>query len=396
MNFNVNAVRGAGDVVALTIAADDAAQARRAAAEQGWSVVSLHPSNPLQAWLRRSRSDFGVELFIQELVSLLDAGLSLVEAVDLLAEKEQGRSAGAVLNGLRAALQRGLSFSAALELQGAVFPPLLIATVRAAERTGDLQEAATRFLEYQEQIDRVRRKVISASIYPCLLLGVGALVTAFMLLYVVPRFSRVYAEIGGEMPFLTRLLIGWGGLLEAHATLAIPAAGAALAAAWFTLSRPGVRRWIAAQLWKMPAVGERLRVYELARFYRTLGMLLKSGVALPAALDMSGALLPPVLRLALQRAAREVREGQPVSRAFARQGLTTQVSLRLLGVGEQTGRMPQMVERSALFYEDELARWIDWFTRLFEPALMVLVGALVGLIVVLLYLPIFELAENMK
>jgi general secretion pathway protein F len=146
----------------------------------------------------------------------------------------------------------------------------------------------------------------------------------------------------------------------------------------------------------MPAVGERLRVYELSRFYRTLGMLLKSGVALPAALDMAGGLLPPLLRHALQRAAREVREGQPVSRAFARQGLTTQVSLRLLGVGEQTGRMPQMVERSARFYEDEMARWIDWFTRLFEPALMVLVGALVGLIVVLLYLPIFELAENMK
>ncbi len=396
MKFNLNAVRGAGDVVALTIAADDAAQARRVAAEQGWAVVSVRASNPLQAWLARSRSDFGVELFIQELVSLLDAGLSLVEAVDLLAEKEHGRAAGTVLNGLRADLQRGLSFSAALERQSALFPPLLIATVRAAERTGDLQEAATRFLEYQQQLDRVRRKVISASIYPTLLLGVGVLVTGFMLFYVVPRFSRIYDEIGGQLPLLTRVLIGWGRLLEEHALFALAGAALACAVAWFALTRAAVRRWIAAQLWKMPAVGERLRVYELSRFYRTLGMLLKSGVALPAALDMAGGLLPPLLRLALQRAAREVREGQPVSRAFARQGLTTQVSLRLLGVGEQTGRMPQMVERSARFYEDELARWIDWFTRLFEPALMILVGALVGLIVVLLYLPIFELAENIK
>lgn len=396
MKFNLNAVRGAGDVVALTIAADDAAQARSVAAEQGWSVVSVRASNPFTAWLARSRTDFGVELFIQELVSLLDAGLSLVEAVDLLAEKEQGRAAGTVLHGLRADLQRGQSFSAALERQSALFPPLLIATVRAAERTGDLQEAATRFLEYQQQLDRVRRKVISASIYPTLLLGVGILVTGFMLFYVVPRFSRIYDEIGGQLPFLTRMLIGWGRLLEEHALFALVGAALASAAAWFALTRAAARRWIAAQLWKMPAVGERLRVYELSRFYRTLGMLLKSGVALPAALDMAGGLLPPVLRLALQRAAREVREGQPVSRAFQRQGLTTQVSLRLLGVGEQTGRMPQMVERSARFYEDELARWIDWFTRLFEPALMILVGALVGLIVVLLYLPIFELAENMK
>ena len=125
-------------------------------------------------------------------------------------------------------------------------------------------------------------------------------------------------------------------------------------------------------------------------------MLLKSGIPLPSALDMAGGLLSPFLRPGLQRAAREVREGQPVSRAFAAQGLTTPVSARLLGVGERSGRMPHMVERIALFYEDELARWVDWFTRLFEPILMVLIGAIVGLIVVLLYLPIFELAENVK
>lgn len=396
MKFSVKAVSGASDVVQLTIEAGDMAEARRSAAGQGLSILSIKARNPIAGYLRPSRNVFALDLFIQELVSLLDAGLSLVEAIDLLAEKEQGRGAVAALNELRADLQRGLSFSESLGRQSAVFPPLFVATVRAAERTGDIKEAIGRFLDYHNQLGRIRRRVVSASVYPLLLMVVGVLVTAFMLLYVVPKFSRIYEEIGSNLPFLTRLLIGWGRMLEAHALVTLVGLAVAVGALSFVLTRPGVARWIGRQLWKMPALGNRLLVYELARFYRTLGMLLKSGIALPTALDMAGGLLSPLLRHGLEQAAREIREGQPVSRAFHKQGLTTQVSLRLLAVGERTGRMPHMVERIALFYEDELARWIDWFTRLFEPALMVLIGALVGLIVVLLYLPIFELAENVK
>ena len=394
--FSVKALRGSSDVVQLTIEANDAAAARLDAAGQGLSIVSVKARYPGLPWFTGARPVFALDLFIQELVSLLDAGLSLVEAIDLLVDKEQGRGALAALGALRADLHRGQSFSDALERQGAIFPPLFVASVRAAERTGDIREAIARFLEYHHQLDRIRRKVVSASVYPLMLLGVGVLVSAFMLFYVVPKFSRIYEEIGSHLPFLTRVLVGWGQLLETHATAALTGIALVGGTAAFVFTRPAVHRWIGPQLWKMPAVGNRLRVYELGRFYRTLGMLLKSGIALPTALDMAGGLLSPLLRHGLERAAREIREGQPVSRAFERQGLTTHVSLRLLAVGEQTGRMPHMVERIALFYEDELARWIDWFTRLFEPALMVLVGALVGLIVVLLYLPIFELAENVK
>lgn len=396
MKYSVKALSGASEVVALTIEAGDLAEAQRRAAGQGLAVLSIKAANPLAAWWRRPRAGFALDLFIQELISLLDAGLSLVEAIDLLAGKEQGRGAVVALNELRADLHRGRSFSDALQRQGEVFPPLFVASVRAAERTGDIKEAIGRFLDYHHQLGRIRRKVVSASVYPVLLLVVGVLVSGFMLLYVVPKFSHIYAEIGGELPWLTRALIGWGGLLEAHATATLLGAVATLAGLGFTFTREAVRRGIGRQLWKMPAVGDRLRVYELARFYRTLGMLLKSGIALPTALDMAGGLLSPLLRHGLERAAREIRQGRPVSQAFAQQGLTTPVSLRLLAVGERTGRMPHMVERIALFYEDELARWIDWFTRLFEPALMLLIGALVGLIVVLLYLPIFELAENIK
>ncbi len=394
--FSIKALHGAGAIVQLRVEASDAEQARLNAVGQGLAVIAIKARYPLRLRLRPQRSGFALDLFIQELGALLDAGLSLVEAIDLLVQKEAGRTAASALVAIRADLHRGASFSDALQRQGATFPPLFIASVRAAERTGDVREAMSRYLDYRQRIDVVRRKVISASIYPVTLLAVGALVSAFMLFYVVPKFSRIYEEIGSQLPFLTRVLVGWGQMLEAHAVAVLLGLLMLIAAALWLLTRPAVHAWIGPRLWRMPAIGERLRLYELGRFYRTLGMLLKSGIALPSALDMAGGLLSPLLRQALERAAREIRAGQAVSRAFEKQGLTTHVSLRLLAVGEQTGRMPELVERIAQFFEDELARWVDWFTRLFEPALMVLVGALVGLIVVLLYLPIFELAENVK
>lgn len=396
MRFVVKGLRKAGDVVLLTVEAADPTGARRLAAGQGLEVLGVKAQNPLLAWLPRRRARFALDLFGQELVSLLESGLSLVEAIDTLAEKAEHRSAADALNELRGHLTRGQKFSYALEQLPACFPPLFVATVRAAEKTGDIHEAITRYLDYHAQLDRIRRKLVSAAIYPLVLLAAGVLVTAFLLFYVVPKFSRIYEEIGSELPWLTRLLINWGSALEAHAALVLLAlAGVAGFVAW-GVTRPALRRWVAPRLWALPALGNRMRIYQLARFYRNLGMLLKSGIPLPAALDMAGGLLSPFLRDGLERAAREVREGQSVSRAFQKHGLTTPVAMRLLGVGERSGRMPHAVERIAMFYEDDLARWVDWFTRLFEPALMVVIGAIVGLIVVLLYLPIFELAENIK
>jgi len=225
---------------------------------------------------------------------------------------------------------------------------------------------------------------------------VGTLVSGFMLFHIVPKFARIYEEMGANLPFLSRVLINWGRFLDAHAVAAGSGVVLLIGGAAFALTRPAVRQWIGPRLWKLPAFGKRMRLYELARFYRTLGMLLKSGIPLPQALDMSSVLLSPHLRDGMARAARHIREGQLVSRSLQKQGLTTPIALRLLVVGERTGRMPYMVGRIALFCEEELARWVNWFTRLFEPILMVFIGAVIGLILLMLYMPIFELAGTIK
>ena len=253
-----------------------------------------------------------------------------------------------------------------------------------------------RYIAYQAQLETVRRKIVSASIYPLLLIAVGSLVLLFLLGYVVPKFSHVYEDIRGDLPLLSRGLLEAGQFLEANGMLAGAAFLVICIAAARLMILPQVRRWIGTRLWAIPAVGERMRLYQLARFYRTLGMLLRGGTPMVAALDMSAGLLSPALRARLGLAAQAIREGRSISEAMSANALTTPVALRMLRVGERSGRMDDMMERIASFYDDEISRWVDWFTRLFEPLLMAFIGVVIGLVVVLMYLPVFELAGSIQ
>jgi general secretion pathway protein F len=295
---------------------------------------------------------------------------------------------------VRDRLFEGRSLSAALGDYPQAFPPLYVATVRAAERTGDLPEALARYIAYQERLDLVKRKVLSASIYPVVLLVVGGLVTLFLLGYVVPRFAGIYDEVGHKLPFLSHLLIEWGKALNTHGGLVGAGLVAALAAA--VALRAQGRRVFTAWLTRIPAIGAHVRVYHLARFYRTVGMLLRGGTPLVAALGMVSGLLPPELRERLARATVRIREGASISTAMDECGLATPVASRMLRVGEKSGEMAEMMERIGVFHDEELARWIEWFTRLFEPLLMALIGLVIGAIVVLMYLPVFELAGSLQ
>jgi general secretion pathway protein F len=176
-------------------------------------------------------------------------------------------------------------------------------------------------------------------------------------------------------------------------TGALASLGVAL---WYGLRQPRARAGLESLLWRLPVVGEQLKVYQLARFYRTIGMLLRGGLPLVAALRMGADLLHPILRERLARASLSISEGRTVSASMESNGLTTPVALRLLSVGEESGNMGEMMDRIALFHDEEISRWVDWFTRLFEPVLMGVIGIVIGGIVILMYMPIFELAGSLK
>jgi general secretion pathway protein F len=212
----------------------------------------------------------------------------------------------------------------------------------------------------------------------------------------VPRFSRIYEDLGTNLPFLSRMLLRWGKLLQADGPAVLAVLVVAVAALVYLGRRQATRDWVMQRLWRVPAAGERMRIYQLARFYRTLGMLLRGGTPIGPALIMVSDLLQPELRLHLQGAAKKISEGRSISYSMEAYQLTTPVALRMLRVGERTGQMSDMMERIASFYDEEMARWVEWFTRLFEPLLMVFIGLVIGLIVVLMYLPIFELAGSLQ
>lgn len=396
MRYRVKALQDGASITALLLDAADESDAARQAENRGYAVLAIKPQRSWRAWQWKRSASFPLALFSQELLTLLEAGLPLMEAMEALTEKEPRPEIKKLFRQIIASLYEGHSLSFALEQFPASFPPLYIATVRASEKTGDLAEALARYVAYHTQMDSVRKKIVSASLYPLLLIAAGGLVAAFLMVYVVPRFSRIYEDMGSALPLSSRLLLNWGQLLETHAVSMLAAVAALAAGMIYAATRPAVRQWLVQQMWRIPAIGERMKTYQLARFYRTLGMLLRGGTPVASALDMVAGLLQPILRDRLRLAALGIREGRAISVAMESHGLTTPVALRLLRVGERSGRMGEMMERIAAFHDDETARWVDWFTRLFEPLLMAAIGVAIGFIVVLMYFPIFELAGSIQ
>ena len=394
MRFDVIAVDARRQIVALELEAANAGLAAEEVRSQGLSLISLESRGLRLPFARRKR--FPATLFSMELVSLLDAGLNLVEALQTLAEKEGYGERREVLSGLLAAISRGEPFSQAVAGFPQHFSPLYVATVKASERTGSMREALGRYIAYQEEIERVRKKIVSASIYPVILSVVGTLVIGFLMFYVVPRFARVYEDMASTLPFFSRLLLGFGNFVGNNAlALGLTAILLLTSVAW-AFSRAEFRGWLNTRLWLVPAVGERMKVYQLARLYRTAGMLLNAGIPAVRALDMVRELLAAHLRPSLARAKAMIEQGQPMSAAMGAAGLATPVAARMMSVGERSGDMGEMFIQIARFHDDEVARFIDWFTRAFEPLLMAVLGLSVGAVVVLMYMPIFELAGSIK
>ncbi|MDK2126449.1 type II secretion system F family protein [Parachitinimonas caeni] len=395
--FQISAMDADKKIVRLKLEAASIDDARALASSRGLRVLGIRQvSLAPKVASKRGGAKFDLLLFAQELAALIEAGLSLTESIETLAEKETRSHVKSVLDSVRDALYQGQSLSQALAAKPDIFPELLVASVRASETTGDLDKALGRYIAYQQQIEALQKRLISAAMYPAMLLVAGGGVCMFLLGYLVPKFSRIYDGMHGELPFLSRMLLGFGGAIEKHRSLAIAMLIAGVGGLIMLLKQPASRAVIANWAWRSPGLGERLKLFQLARFYRASGMLLQAGIPLVTAFERVAELLHPALRTPLIGAVGALRQGQPVAETLERAGLTTPVALRLLRVGEKSGRLGEMMERIAAFYDEELGRFVDAATKLVEPILMLLMGGFIGLIVVLMYLPIFELAGGLK
>lgn len=387
-----------GKLLSRRVQASDARAASAQATQSGLQVLRCEAVGASSAARTRhaAGSRLDVATFAQELASLVAAGLSVVDALRTLASKERGGPRKALLCGVAEGVSEGLPLSAALARHPQSFPSLLIATVSASEQTGDLRTSLTRYAEHQSSFKALRDKVVGATIYPIALLVVGSVVVVFLLGVVVPRFAMLIESAHKELPWSSQLLMSWGHLVASHpviVALAVSALLIALASLARQTLRNGARsRWVE----RLPVIGPNVRQFRHAQLYRTTGMLVQGGVAAPRALQLAGSLLGSDDQRRLQQAIGLIREGRSFSAAMQAAQLGDEIAVSMLSVAERTGALAEILERIAQFHESRLQRSIELTSRLFEPVLMIVIGLVIGAIVVLMYLPIFDLASSLQ
>ncbi len=367
------------------------------AAALGLSPAALLAVEPVRASpLKAARGGrFPRRQFAQQLAVLLRAGIPLLEALQTLQSQDNPPAVTAALAGVVERVQLGESFSTALASQPQAFDALFVAVVEASERSGQVEQALAEQATYLAWVEQLRSKLVAAAIYPAMLITAGTVVVLFLLTFVVPRFAGLLDGVGGELPFASRLLIAVGAFSGAHPVALLLIATGLVALPVLAWQR-GLKEALQERLWRLPLIGPKLHLLALAQFYRCLAMLLLAGVPIVPALVNARGVVASHLRAALDRATEAVRLGERLSACLQREGLATPVSLRMLKVGEHSGELGAMLAQAAGFYDEELSRLSDLVTRLANPALMLLMGLVIGTVVVLMYLPIFQLVEQVQ
>src|SRR5580765_5638976 len=398
MRIHLDVVQGRGAPHAIELDAPSLEDARQELLRQGYTVLTLRPAGldwrRLFAAKQAAAPRFDVVVFVEQLRDLLGAGMSLIEALSTL-QQAAGPRSGTVLESLIVRLRNGERLSQAFAAEPRL-PSLLVALVRASELTSDLPQALTRFLEHEQRVAELRHRITSVAIYPLLLTGVGTAVLLFLLLYVMPRFARVFEGMTGQLPWSARAMVWWAQWLAVQGPWLLGLGALVCVALGVGIASPVARGIALRRLLDWSPLRLRLRTYFLARWYRATGMLVEGGIPLPEALALSNGLLPLGLQAGGAAVERGLRDGYGPAQAHARAGMATSVAEQLLRAGERTGDLGNVLTRIARFHDAEVARSLERGMRTLEPLVMVLIGVGVGTVVVLMYLPIFELAAAIQ
>lgn len=341
-----------------------------------------------------ARIRYSQSVFLQETVTLLKAGLHIVEVLDTLYRKEGNAGFREVLGRLLARLREGASFSQALAKEAGLFPPVLIAGIAASETTGGLAATLERYLEYDARLGQIKRKVSASAIYPLLLLAVGSGVILFLLAYVVPKFSSILDGSGRGVGWGTKVLLACGQMVNGYPWVVLLLVSAFTAAIAWLVVHPQGRIVALGAANRIPVLSDILRTLGLSRFYRTLALLLEGGIPLLPALEMVRGILPHPQAAEVDMATAKLKSGQMLSEALAGTSMVPPIAESLLRVGERSGALAGMSNKLADFLDVDLDRKVDMFARLFEPLLMTVMGVVIGTIVVLMYAPIFDMVGS--
>ena len=400
MEFRCRLGTAGGEIIEGIYAADNEAHLRHELEQKGLLVLSLQRRGGLLGSLPFGRSgspaisrrEFLV--FNQELATLLKAGMPLVQSLDILRQRVPNPALKAILDGVHEKVKGGTSLSDAFAEHGERFPPVYAASLMAGERAGNLDDVIRRYVAYEKVISGVKRRTISALIYPIILVSLMVVLVGIIVLRVVPAFSEFYTQFGRQLPLSTRIIVGISDALVQHALLiGLVLVGLVLAgAAWWR--QPGQRLRIDRLQLRLPWVGDTVRKFATAQFARTLATLLGGGIPLVQALEIAArSMTNRYLAGEIEIATRQVREGTSFATALLERGAFADVAVKMVEVGESTGALQEMLSSLADFYDEEIETEVGRFVTLIEPAILVIMGAIIALVVLALYMPLFELSS---
>lgn len=393
-----------GEVVTRTIEANAERDLRSKLEREGFRVFSIVASGTMN--IRRA---FGGEqrvrkiktedflLFNQQLSALLRAGLPILQAIGILRKRVPNEQLRLTLEDVEDKVRAGQALSQAFAAQGDAFPRIYIASILAGERAGSLDEVLLRYVSYQKTITEARRKIKKSLAYPAVLVGASIILVMVLSTYVIPQFMKLYSGVGArELPMVTIMVVSTADFISKNLIWIIPSVvgGLIFILVWrrTPAGRLAVDRWIL----RTPIAGETIRQITIAQFTRSLATLLAGGITLPESVEIAG---ESITNRALSHASAGVligiREGRPFTESLEASGWVSELAIDMIGVGERSGALREMLDEVANFYDSEIDVRLNTITTFIEPVILVFMGSLVMTILLAMYLPLFYMIGNM-
>jgi type IV pilus assembly protein PilC len=390
---------GRGQIHQHVASAASEKELREKYTQQGFLIYSLKVRSGAGGSLLGGKKKLNLEKFLifnQQFVTLIRAGLPILKALDLLAERLTDPKMGPYVKSVRDEVRNGTLLSEAFRQQG-IFPKIYVTSVMAGEKSGSLTEVMDRYVHYQKLSLAVRKKVMVSLMYPAVLIALVTLLMVFMVTYVVPTFANLYNSMQAKLPTMTVYLIAIGSASQKSLLFVVGAAmGGVMLYRWW-LRRESARLKVDSIKLRVPLLGEIWLKYQVAQLARILSTLLVGGIPLVQAMETAAdSLGTPLLKRAVDAAGKSVREGQPLSASLKQSKLFPPLAIDMIEVGESTGALPSMLNSVAEFFEEDVNTKMAATLSLIEPAIMIVMGGFVAFVLIALYLPIFSLADTIR
>jgi type IV pilus assembly protein PilC len=399
MEFRCRLGTPSGEITEGVFVAQSEAHLRRELEEKGLHVLSLRarglglPGLSLGARKPKiARHEFLV--FNQELATLLKAGMPLVQSLDILRTRLSNPVFKAVLDDVHEKVRSGTALSDAFQSHGELFPSVYTASLMAGERAGNLDAVLRRFVAYAKVVDTVRKRTLSALVYPAILIGLAIVLVAVIVIKVVPAFSDFYTSFQAQLPLSTRIIVAISDFVRGNILLLI-LGGLAGGAGFYTwVKQPGQGARFDRFVLKLPFIGTAAHKFSTSQLARTLATLLGGGIPLVNALEIaSRSTGNRHMGREMELVAQHVREGQGFAATLLERKVVPDVAIKMIEVGESTGALQEMLNSLADFYDEEIETEVGRFVTVIEPALLIIMGIVIAVIVLALYLPLFELTN---